>query len=123
MEFTQEELEKLLKKWQKKLRLDNWDIQVKVVRASEMTLPNVQGENDYSTALHKSVVKILDPIDYETDLSEEQDMERTLVHELMHLVLWHCTPKESKNLKRQLFETSVEQLANALVDMKRGQKK
>lgn len=123
MEFTQEELEKLLKKWQKTLRLTDWNIQVKIARANEMTREGVQGENMYSVPLHSSFIKIVDPVDWETDFCEEQDMEKTLVHELMHLVLCHSEPNPNKTLKLQLFEVSVEKLANAFVDMKRGQKK
>jgi hypothetical protein len=73
--------------WQKRLRLDDWNISVTLARASELkpkTLGNVHWNSDKKIA----VIHVLDPADYAMPYREMlDDMEFTVVHELVHLTL------------------------------------
>ena len=81
------ELQSLCRKWQKILRLQDWDIQIKYVRHWELE-DNCQGNVIYKTARNEAVIKILVESDYPDDYEGfPQDQECTLVHELIHLKL------------------------------------
>ena len=83
--FTQDQLQQKLLEWQKRLRLQDWIISIKLVRERDMDLEGVQGEVFWVIEKKMATIKILDPIDYPPDNMEPQDMENTLVHELLHL--------------------------------------
>lgn len=80
--FTDEQLQEKLKQWQERLRLQDWLVKVKIGRQREMQL-NRLGEISFNTHTKTARITILDPIDY--DDWGKQDMENTLVHELLHL--------------------------------------
>src|SRR5688572_5808905 len=67
--------------WQKRLGLQDWNISVLVVRASELkarTLGNIHWDADKKRA----VIRVLDPADYGLPLKEMlEDVEFTVVHE------------------------------------------
>ena len=67
-------------------------------------------------------ILLLDPMDYD-DASFAQDMEQTLVHELMHLVLEVLTPENKESLEYVMLEQIVDSLATTLVKLKRGGEK
>lgn len=68
--------------------------------------------------LNRAVIKILDPSDY-PQTPFEQDMEISLVHELLHLHFALFEPKTDDSLEFLIMESTIEQLANILVEMKR----
>ena len=76
--------------WQKRLNLQDWNIALVVSRASELkpkTLGNIHWDNEKKTA----VLRVLDPADYKLPFNEMlQDIEFTVVHELIHLELSPC---------------------------------
>jgi hypothetical protein len=84
--LTNEQLEQKLKEWQKRLRLQDWIIQVRIARANELP-ENSMGCVHAVLPKKMASIKVLDPIDYDHSLMVPQDMEDTLVHELLHLHL------------------------------------
>jgi len=80
----EEKLQDLAEQWQTALRLRDWDVDVRLARAKDMSGKGDKGECSYNLAKKHAVVKILDPRDYKDDFAE-QDHEYTLVHELLHL--------------------------------------
>ena len=116
--FTQQELETACREWQKRLRLDAWDVRVGIARERDLEGGGRSGEVSYSIEAGKAVIRLLDPTDY-PDLDFPQDMEITLVHELLHLKFAVFTPQED-TLAHRLFEQTVESMANLLVSLKRG---
>ena len=120
--MTDLELNKLAIYWQKRLRLQDWVIHVRLCHPDE-----AQGEGRTCMRLnHKSAkIKVLDPAYNDKDTSETicQDPEVTLVHELLHL---HFTmfdhPFNTKGKDndpyvehREYEEQVIEILAQALV--------
>lgn len=81
--MKKKKLKKLLKRWQKRLRLRDWDIKIAVKRARHMTLDNVAGEILWNLHSKEAVIHILDPIDDEC--MTDENIEHTIVHELLHL--------------------------------------
>jgi hypothetical protein len=108
--------------WQKKLGLQDWKITVVVARASDLkpkTLGNIHWELDKKTA----VIHVLDPADYKLPFKDMlQDMEFTVVHELIHLDLAPVLADLQRNdANRREEEHAVNHMADALLTLDRKQ--
>ena len=106
--------------WQKRLNLNDWRISVMVVRQSDLkpkTLGNIHWDGDKKTA----VIRVLDPADYKLQKQAMlNDMEFTVVHELIHLELSPVLgPLQRNDANREEEEHAVNHMAQALLDMDR----
>jgi hypothetical protein len=106
--------------WQKRLNLDDWNISVVIVPASELkpkTLGNVHWELEKKTA----TIRVLDPADYRLPFREMlQDMEFTVVHELIHLELAPVlSDLHRSDANRRDEEHAVNHVADALLNVGR----
>lgn len=71
--------------WQPRLELQNWKITVILSHASDLK-PKTLGNIHWDTDKKSATVRVLAPSDYQMACHEMlQDMEFTLVHELVHL--------------------------------------
>ena len=71
--------------WQQRLNLQDWSISVVVARATELK-PKTLGNIHWDLPKKTAVIRVLDPADYKLPYREMlQDMEFTVVHELIHL--------------------------------------
>ena len=108
-----QQLQRLARKWIRRLNLTTFNkIQVSYAPKSEMeeSLGHAYWTPEYKTA----VIKILNPDDPEED---EQDVERTLVHELLHIMLQgHRIMDEVTKVYDPIFEAALNVLADVLVD-------
>ena len=111
--LTQEELERLCREWQKILRLQDWDIKVKICRQNDMT-PDSQADSTWTLPKKTAIIRLCDPIDY-IDVAWPQDMERSLVHELLHLHLAPIDDFEPGTIKDILLEQAVDAMSKALI--------
>lgn len=111
--YTLEHLKDKCAEWQSILRLQDWDIEISIVRQRGMGSRTSMGECEYNEQRKIAFIRILDPIDYEDLLP--LDMEWTLVHELLHL---HFAPIWDDD-KESEMETTINLLAAALVRMYR----
>lgn len=118
--LTEDQLQGLCREWQSTLRLQDWDVKVKVVRRSAFGNQDAQGECRWVVPKKAALIFILDPVDYPSDIEWPYDMERTLVHELMHL---HGAPFDTfdyGSMQDTALEQMVECSADALVRLKRS---
>ena len=118
MILTQAQLIKKCREWQKILRLQDWDIDVKISREWDFIVKGRIGEISHNHEHKHATVRLLDPIDYDPDSYEPQDMEIDLVHELLHLHF----PDDAFNLQSNweiLYEQAINRVAEALVKLKR----
>lgn len=115
--FTEDELKKLCAFWQNQLKLNNWRIAIGIERKTAFNNSQSTGEIDYVLPLGQAIIKVLDPLDYPNS-PFKQDMEITLVHELLHLYFAPFAPLNN-TLEHDFMENTIEQLANILVAMKR----
>jgi hypothetical protein len=108
--------------WQKRLNLQDWDISVVVSRADGLkpkTVGNIRWDRDKKTA----TIRILDPADYHLPLASMlQDIEFTVVHELIHLEMVPIlSDLQRTDANRLEEEHAVNQMAEALLRLDRGQ--
>jgi hypothetical protein len=106
--------------WQKRLNLQDWAVSLQVVRATELkpkTLGNIHWDADKKTA----VIRVLDPADYKLPFQEMlQDLEFTVVHELIHLELSPVlSPLQRNDANRREEEHAVNHMAEALLKLDR----
>jgi hypothetical protein len=113
-------LQKSCEFWQEKLRLQDWEIKCFIKRAADMMLENSQGAIDWVLQSKQANIHILNPIDYPSE-TWAQDMEKTLVHELIHLHYASFTNDiERGSIEHAFMEQSIDLLAVSLVNLKRG---
>lgn len=120
---TEEELEALAESWQTALRLQDWDVEVKVVRLKELG-KSKNGDIFYDVRKKDALVRLLDPRDEKAaGLRAPLDHEYTLVHELLHL---HWAGLEGAVKDGPLLELIMEQgihaSANLMVQLLRAMK-
>ena len=115
--ITQERVDRWLFTWSSRLRLQDWRIDAKIVRSNELkpdTLGHIKWDSDRKTAL----ITLLDPLDYDLPATRiEEDMEMTVLHELIHL---HLSVLPRDKTTRQAEEQVVNRIAAALMDLDRG---
>lgn len=99
-------LDKLLAKWQAKLRLQDWQIEAHYAHQEDFQDKDAVGENCYSPTNKESVIIVLEPSENTSPFPRMHDIELTLVHELVHNIVSH------KDVKANV-EQVVEHLAKA----------
>jgi hypothetical protein len=112
------ELQALCREWQERLNLTNWTINVEIKRYHEM--PDEWGGScDYKPVNLDAWIYLLHPGDTEgMELMRPFDMEKMLVHELLHIHFSAFFEKEP-GLIHVAQEQTIEQIARALVRLKR----
>lgn len=115
---TPEELGSLLAEWQKRLRLQDWNVKVQLRRRHAMSMEDSAGVCRWQLPKKLACIEIMDPYDYDPGaFGWTQDIERTLVHELLHL---HFAPFATHDQPADTHqEQAVDLIAGALVDAKR----
>ena len=112
-QFTQEKLAV----WQQRLKLDDWKISISMKRLSELppkTLGGIRWDKKRKTA----VMWILDAADYRLPVAKMlDDMELTIVHELVHLDLAALPRGEAS---RSTEEQAVNGIAQAMLALERS---
>jgi len=92
--MTQQELEKVCEKWKARLGLQNWTIKIRFVKSYSLAEGN-QGEVAYVHSRQEAMIRIQDPGDYDPDSIEPQDVELSVVHELLEIVFGHFRIKKA----------------------------
>lgn len=112
--YTEDQLRSRLAFWQQTLRLQDWRIDIGHKRMAQFEIPGRSGELHVYSHTKVAVINILHPEDYAALTPQPRlphDMEWTLVHELMHLSMHHCTLKYDTGSLQEMLE---EQAVNAL---------
>jgi hypothetical protein len=107
--------------WQKRLNLSDWQVSVMVVRTGDLK-PKTLGNIHWDTKKKTAVIRVLDPADYKMPLHAMlDDMEFTVVHELIHLQLSPVFGSLQRNDANRLEEEyAVNHMAQALLDLDRA---
>ena len=116
--FNLNRLEELLVEWKSILHLEQWDIELRRSRQKDFLEGDSQGEIDFNRVECQAIIRILDPIDW-VDTPFKQDMEKTLVHELLHIIYADFEPEDSNSLQYTLWHRSIDSTARVLVSLKR----
>jgi hypothetical protein len=105
-----------LQVWQNRMNLRDWDIRVELVRADKLE-PKTLGNIHWDTDAKSATIAVLAPEDYKLPYQAMlDDMEFTIVHELVHLELASLPRSEAS---RRVEEHAVNEIANALLKLAR----
>jgi hypothetical protein len=113
---TQAQVDRWLQIWQKRLALDDWKIEAHIVRQDDLNHDTL-GNLKWNAAGHTATIKVLNPLDY--DMPEAlipSDIERTVLHELVHLELSVLPRNGSKLVEEQV----VNRMTEALLSLDHG---
>jgi hypothetical protein len=103
--------------WQKRLHLENWKIESRIVRSSDLK-PDTLGNLKWNSITHSAAIKVLNPVDYDIPAENiPEDMEYTVLHELIHLQL-SALPRDAN--RKDIEEQVVNRIADALMQLERG---
>lgn len=118
--LNEKQLAKRLKYWQKKLGLSDWEIDASICRANHMGAERA-GEINWTLQNKQASIRLLDPTDYPDLGVFEQDMEGTLVHELLHLHHAPINDYYSKDCEQYTLyeEWAINAVADALIKLER----
>jgi|SRR5579871_718405 len=115
---TDSQVENWTASWQKRLDLQDWKITTEIVRIWDLkpdTLGNLHWNSENKTAL----IHVLNPVDYDLPPSQiPQDIEYTIVHELIHLQL-SVLPHDPNG--KNLEERVVNKISEALFQLEKGE--
>lgn len=115
----QKEAESSLQEWQRVLRLQDWDIKIRIVRAKEFVNGDGMGEVRYKHQKQMAVINLLDPIDYDEIHLWEQDHEITMVHELLHIHFMGFEAEEGTE-QDNAQERAIDVISKSLVSLRRN---
>jgi hypothetical protein len=100
--------------WQQRLKLESWRISVVMARQSDLP-PKTMGGIRWDKGKKSAVIWVLDPSDYRLPFREMlNDMELTVVHELVHLDLAALPHGQAS---RSSEEQAVNGIAQALLGL------
>lgn len=115
--FAEDELVDLCREWQERLRLEHWDVALRVARVKEFKHPcNAESYITLDQAL--CAILIIDQTDY-PETPFKRDMEVDVVHELLHLHFQPFDNFEHDSLEHTMLERAIDHIAKALVKLKR----
>lgn len=118
--MTQRELDRLLRKWQERLRLGDWKVKAYLVTGQKELGLNAIDRNARTSVVFvrdRSVSTIHDSI-HETEFPSDE--EEVLVHELIHLLPTFEVPDVDKDNEDDAQEFTINALAEALIRLDRG---
>ena len=112
-----DELVGLCADWQQRLRLQDWNVEIAVKRKLDATRDDCMAYIEVMEDKKHARITFIDPVDLDPEGWPQETLERSLVHELLHLHVWPFNPKENTP-RWTAMEQAVHALAGALVDMK-----
>ena len=108
--FTKEKLQF----WQKRLNLEKWEVSVQLVRNTSLK-PKTLGNIHWDASTMQATIDVQSSYDYKLPFQEAlDDMEFTIVHELVHLQLSSLPRSEAS---RSAEEHAVNEIAQALINL------
>lgn len=116
--LTEEQLKQKCAEWQKILRLQDWDVRTSIRRAADMKLKDANAEISVNVQHRLADITVLDPIDFGKFELNPQDMEKSLVHELLHIHNRTFTIGLNEQLQ-DAEEQAINMVAGALIQLYR----
>jgi hypothetical protein len=113
-------IDSLVKLWQRRLRIEDWDITVQIKRRAEMeeivgTCPAPLGACRIPDMFQKADIVLMTPTD---TMPGDDNIELTLVHEMVHIMMpWMDLgiPNDEKRAEFKVYERIVDRMAHILV--------
>ena len=114
LNLTDADVQAICREWQARLRLMDWDIHCEIVRGFRLT--DAVAEVESLDTKRTAWVRVMHPADYNPSWQLPQDPERSIVHELLHLVVSPLAPGEESLAEEQV----VHALSGTLVNLHRA---
>jgi hypothetical protein len=111
---AQKHIENKLQIWQERLNLKDWNIRARLVHPDSLE-PKTLGNINWDTDKHTATIGVLSTYNYELPYQAMlEDMEFTIVHELVHL---HLASLPRSEASRRVEEHAVNELSKALLNL------
>lgn len=117
--FTHDELRAKCAEWQQVLRLQDWTVDLNIKRGREFVTKDSNAEVGLNEQHKSAFIAIMDPVDYDPDQRRPQDMERDLVHELLHIHFWTLTRGNDDTNIEIAEEQAINMIAEGLIQLSR----
>ena len=112
--YNEKGLNELCKEYQKILRLEDWDIRVELKPLHELG-EGTDGKCFTDLPLLSALIQIPTADSWKgSNILRHQNMARTLIHELIHVVLSGLSPPKKDEMADQLYESGIERLSQAI---------
>jgi len=113
--MTVKELGKLLSYWKNRLGLQPWTIELAL--ANVLASSNAEAEIEINWETETARITILSPEIYrERGLLGDQNIERSIVHELLHIIFEPIDPEDRQSLEWKMFEQAIDRVAKAFIE-------
>jgi hypothetical protein len=113
---AQKFVDERLSVWRERLKLEDWSLSAVMTRRTDLA-PKTLGGIRWDKPKKSAVIYVLDPADYRLAFRDMlDDMELTLVHELVHLELATAPHHEAS---RSVEERAVNGIAEAMLALDR----
>lgn len=109
--LTPKQINTLLRQCQRRLRISDWDITLKVASKGQMQNDGRVAQCQWSTRNMTATITVLDPKDNDFEAPTVKNMQSSLYHELLHPII---TPLVGKDVDEDLHEQTIERIAKAL---------
>ena len=119
--MTQEELRARCRVWQERLRLQDWDIDVRLARVRDLDDLTTAGDAETMVQKQCARIRVLDVQDPFNDPHCPYDPETTLVHELLHVAFKESQPECGDSPEWHAHERAIHRVSQALVNAYRGE--
>jgi hypothetical protein len=103
--------------WRDALGLQSWTLDVSYSRFYAMD--NAYGRTTIKTCLKFAAIQLKPSLDAE-DFDANFDIEQTLVHELLHIKLWHHGFNDTETIEGRLDEQVIDTLSWSFVNLRRS---
>lgn len=111
--MTEDKLQVILKKWQKRLGLSDWSITVAFRDCRDMD--NAQGATHLQPNAQNAEMRIMKIEDRQQTDQADSDIELDVVHELIHVRLWSIDPPSPDRTLDICREQAIDWIAKALI--------
>lgn len=102
--------------WRDALGLQDWVLECRFSRFH--AIDNAYGRANLKNQMKYAAIQLLTSLDSEDD-DTNFDIEQTLVHELLHIKLWHHGQPEANTLEYVMQEQAIDTLAWSFVNLRR----
>lgn len=117
--LTLEELKTCMEYWQRALRMQDWKIELQIVPRKDFIDDQRTASSSWWQRCKDGEIKVLSETSYKSEaFIDPQDMEVSLVHELLHGQLDRLDI-EAAGLRRDALEQAITLTAQALVKLRR----
>lgn len=116
--MNQEELQAVCTSWQCRLRLQDWDVEVKLVAHYEA------GESRFAEVFHflpkkHAILKVVQEDHIDPNEPLKRDEELSIVHELLHLHFCPVASPDSDSSADVALEQAIHAISRALVGVRK----